>query len=345
MATTNLDAADLSAVDFGGLINEDVMQKIWDISNIPLPFSDRVASDTVANAFTEWTQDRLQAVDIDNAQIDGADTIGNQDTATGKRVGTHCQISTKTVKVSTRARESDTVGFSDTLAYQVMMRQRELRRDLEAISLEPQASIADDGAAVPGRVGGFPSWLESSTFRGVAGADGGYSSGIVDAPTAGAARAGTETLIRDAAQSVWDLGGNPTVLMSTSGAIRGLSEYMFTSSARIATLQRNEQGMGAGTAIGAVNVFLTDFGVTLEMTANRLQQTHVDSVATQVVDVFLMDMEFVRHGFLHGFRVEPLSKTGLADNRQMAVDWTLKMLNEEAHGVVADIDDTLAWTT
>ena len=343
MSSANLDAADLSAVDFGGLINEDVMQQIWDISNIPLPFSDRIASDTVGNAFSEWTQDRLQAVDLSNAHVDGEDTIGDQDTNVGKRVGNHCQISTKTVKVSTRARESSTIGFSDTLAYQIMMRQRELRRDLEAISLEPQASLADDGATA-GTTGGFPSWLESSTFRGVAGADGGFSSGIVDAPTAGAARAGTETLVRDAAQSVWDLGGNPTVLMSTSGAIRGLSEFMFTSSARIATLQRQNPTTTAAVAIGAVNVFLTDFGVTLEMIANRLQQTHVDSVATQVVDVFLMDMEFVRHGFLHGFRVEPLSKTGLADNRQMAVDWCLKMLNEEAHGVLADIDDTLAWT-
>ena len=340
MSTANLDGADLAAVDFGGLINEDVMQQIWDISNIPLPFSDRVASDSSANAYTEWTQDRLQVVDLTNAKIDGQDTITEQDTNTGKRVGNHHQISTKTVKVSTRARESDTIGFSDTLAYQVMMRQRELRRDVEAISLENQASLADTGAAA-GTVGAFPSWLESSTFRGVGGADGGFSSGIVDAPTPGTAREGTETLIRDAAQSVWDLGGNPTTLMSTSGAIRGLSEYMFTSSARIATLQRNEQGSGAGTAIGAVNVFLTDFGVTLTMTPNRLQQTHVDAVATQVVDMFLMDFEFVRHTFLHGYRVEPLSKTGLADNRQMAVDWSLKMLNEEAHGVVADVDPAL----
>ena len=345
MATENLDAANLAAVDFGGIINEDVMALIWDISNIPLPFSDRAGSDSVANSFTEWTQDRLQAVDLDNARIDGEDTIGNQDTNTGKRVGNHAQISTKTVKVSTRARESDTIGFSDTLAYQVMMRQRELRRDVEAITLENQASIADDGSATAGRVGGLPSWLESTTSRGVGGADGGYSSGIVSAPTEGAARGLTETLVRDIAQAVWELGGNPTILMSVASVIRGLSEYMFTDSARIATLRREASGVQAQDAIGSVNVFLTDFGVTLDMIPNRLQQTYQSAEAgPPVANVFFLDFEFLRHGFLHGFRVEPLSKTGLADNRQMAVDWTLKVLNEEAHGLIADIDPTVPVT-
>ena len=39
-----------------------------------------------------------------------------------------------------------------------------------------------------------------------------------------------------------------------------------------------------------------------------------------------------------------LEKTGLADNRQMAVDWTLVVHTEKAHGVIADIDPTLAVT-
>ena len=344
MATFNLDAADLAAVDFNGLINEDVMQQIWDISFIPLPFSDRVSNDSTENAYTEWTQDKLQDPDLTNAFVDGQDTISEQDTNTGLRVGNQHQISIKVVKVSTRARDSDTIGRSDELAYQIMMRQRELRRDVEAISLENQASVADDGDSVAGLVGTFGAWLETNTFRGAGGADGGFSAGVVDAPTPGTARAGTETLIRDMAQSIWEQGGNPTALMSTPSAIRGLSEFMFTSSARIATLQRNEQGMTAGVAIGSVNVFLTDFGVTLEMIPNRLQQTHVDAVATQVVDVYGMDFEFVRHGTLSGPMTEELQKSGLADNRQMEWDWTLKMLNEAAQGTVADVDPTLAWT-
>ncbi len=344
MATDNLDHADLSAVDFGGLVNEDVMQQIWDISNIPLPFSDRTGSDGTGNEYAEWTQDRLQNVDVNNAAVDGSD-ITKDDTNTGKRVGNRCQIMTKRIAVSTRADEADTIGSAGSESYQVMQRQRELRRDAEAIYLEPQASVQDDGNTTAGRLGGLPSWLTTNTSRGAGGADGGFSAGTVAAPTAGAERGLTETLVRDIAQSVWEQGGNPGVLMSTPSVVRNLSNYMFTSSARIATLQRNEQGMNAATAIGAVNVFLTDFDVVLEMVPNRLQQTYLSSPgAVAVANVFILDMEMVRRTFLHGFRVEPQAKTGLSEKRQMIVDTTLKVLNEEAHGLIADIDPTVAVT-
>ena len=39
-----ITAASLAATNFGGLINEDVMQQIWDISNIPLPLQDLIGT-------------------------------------------------------------------------------------------------------------------------------------------------------------------------------------------------------------------------------------------------------------------------------------------------------------
>ena len=339
MSTANLDSADLKAALEGGLINEDVMQAIWDISKIPLDFTESISSDTSKNSFTEYTQDQLQAVDVDNAKVDGADTIGDDDTNLGTRVGSHLQISTKTIKVSTRARSSDTIGRSDELAYQIMMRQQELRRDLEAISVGQQASIADDGAAVAGRSAGFAAWLTSNTDRGATGADGGFGSGVTAAPTLGTVRALSEATVRDIAQQVWEGGGNPTRIMSTPSVIRGLSEYMFTSTAKIATLTSDVlETESAATATGSVNLFITDFGVVLALMPNRLQQEE----ATDNANVYIYDPEFVRHSFLHGFRVETLNKTGLADNRHVIVDWTLKVLNEAAHGVIADIDGTAA---
>ena len=346
MADQNLDAADLAAATFDGLINESVLQQIIDISNIPLPFTDRIGSQSSGNQFREWTIDALQAVDLTNAQVDGADATGD-DTNLGTRVGNRHQILVKDIAVSTRARSVDTIGFSETLAYQVMMRTREVRRDLEAISLENQASVIDDGSAVPGLLGGLGSWLETNTFRGAAGADGGFDTGtgLTVEPTAGTARALTETLVRDLAEAIWLEGGNPTVLMSVPGAIRGLSEFMFSSSARIATLRR-ETGPGVDTAeaIGSVNIFLTDFEVQLSMVANRLQQTYTDAVATQVCNVYGLDMELLAHSWLHQWRADPLGKPGLSDKRQISGDVTLMVLNESGLGTIADVDPTLAVT-
>ncbi len=154
MSTANLDSADLKGVLRGGLIREDVMDKIWDISKIPLPFTDMIGSSgKVKNEYKEWTTDELAAPDTTNAVVDGSDASGN-DTKTGARVGNHCQISDKVVRVSYRADASDTIGRAKELAYQLMRRQQELRRDVEAIALLNQASVADDGDTVAGKVGG-----------------------------------------------------------------------------------------------------------------------------------------------------------------------------------------------
>ncbi len=333
MANDNLDSADLKAVLRGGLIREDVMNRIFDISRIPLPFTDMIGSGTHKNEYAEWTEDTLAQPDVANNNVDGEDATGN-DTRTGRRVGNHSQISDKVVRVSFRADASDTIGRARELGYQLARRQQELRRDVEAIALENQGSIADDGNATPGLAGGLPTWLETSVSGGTAG---GYNTGtgLTDAFSPGAAAAITEAGIRDTVQSIYQEGGDPTKLMSVPAVIRKISEYLFTSSARVATLMADQgRSSAAATAMGAVNVFVTDFG-TLDLVPNRLQQLQGGGTWAFA---FILDPEYLSLSYLHGYRTEMLAKTGLAENRQMSVDWTLKVLTEKAHGMIGAVD-------
>ena len=338
-----IDSPGLIAVDFGGLIREDVMNQIWDISRIPLPLTDAIGSDSHGNEYAEWTQDRLQAPVTNNAQIDGADTIDNDDTNSGARVGNHSQISTKTVKVSTRAQESDTIGFSNALAYQVMMRQRELRRDVEAQIHTNQASVKAVSGTTAGVSGGLGAWLATNYQGGVGGSANGFDplTGLVVARALGTAQTLTETLVRTASRQVFDQGGEASLFCARPVVTEAFSTYLFTSSARIAALDSNvNQAQSPVTATGAVNVFVSDFSV-LTLVANRLQPV----TATDTSDVFILDPNLLRLSYLHGYRVEPLAKRGLADTRQMCVDYTLKVLNEEGLAIIADVDETAAVTT
>jgi hypothetical protein len=336
----------LKSVQYGGLINEEVMQQIWDISKIPLPLQDMISSDGAGNEHCEWTVDELAAPDLTNAVHDGHQITTEDDSAVGDRVGNHCQNSIKVVNVSTRARNSNVVGMSDALSYQVIRRQQELHRDVEAISLSSQASVADKvgtGAAI-GKAGGLGSWIATATAN-VTGA-GGFSltTGLTVAPTATKA-ALTEDNVRDVCETVYQNGGNPSVFMSGTSVIRRFSEYLFTSSARVATLM-SDQGKSreAAAALGSVNVFVTDFGVTLELHANRLQQADAIVGDGTAYNGYIIDPEYLRMAFLTGYRVEPLAKNGLSDRRLMVVDWTLKVLNEKAHGMIAAIDPAVAMT-
>ena len=341
MASTSVDHVSLTATAGKDLINEAVMQQIWDISRIPLPFTDIAGTDTHGREYYEWTQDALSSPSLTNKLIDGADAP-TYTAVIGSRVGNHSQISGKQVRVSTRARESDTIGYADRLSYDIMMRQQELRRDVEAGCLSNLASIAGTDTAA-GQSGGLQSWLETNSSYASDGTAGAFvvATGLTKAAINGTAEALTEDKIRDVAESCYENGGSPTILMMVPTVCRKVSEYLFTSSARIATLTAETgQSEGGATAKGSVNVFVTDFGVVLELTPNRIQQNYTTAESA----AFLIDPGHVRVSFLHGYRVEPLAKTGLSDNRLLAVDWTLVVTTEKAHGVIGSIDNTAAVT-
>lgn len=343
MAVHPGSSAALESVAYGGLVREEVMNKIWDISSIPLPYTDLVGSDTCDKSYTEWTTDALGDPTLGGWVVDGADSDQN-DVSHGVRIGNHCGILTKEVRVTTRAQNVDTIGYSNALSYQIMMRQRELRRNVEANLLGIQGSQADNGDATPGIPAGLAAMVtQHDTGSGATG--GGFSAGLWTAITPGAAPVAlTEEMLRDACQDAWEGGADPSVFMSVPGLIRKLSEYMFSSSSRIATLTRDTKGKKVGEAMGTVNTFITDFGITIDFVPNRIQRTYTVGAGTGAAG-YLLDPAYARVSYLHGYRVETLAKTGLSDKRMMAVDFTQKALNPDAHRVLLDLDPAATVTT
>lgn len=343
MSTENLDSADLKAAVFGGLINEDVLQTIFDISNYPLPFTEMMGSpDTVGNSYTEWTVDELAPVDYENAIVDGADA-GPDGSRVGQRVGNHCQISGKYIYVSSRADSSDTIGRARETVYQTSQRQKELRRDIDAMMQYRQASQADDGVATPGISGGFQSWVATHVAMGAGGVVGGFNTGtgLTVEPLPGTARAASETEFRDVLQGCYEDGGNPTKLFAKPAIKRVLSEYFYTDQAKNAVLTQDvENAAEQATAKGAVDVWVTDFTI-LELIASRTALLYDDATVVRVGSALIVDPEYIRQGFLRGYQSEMLGKSGLSEKWQITADWTLKVLNEKAHCWVGDIDPTL----
>ncbi len=198
-----------------------------------------------------------------------------------------------------------------------------------------------DGNTVAGISAGLGAQLKSNVSVGATGAVGGFNTttGLFVAPTPGTARALSETTIRDILQSVYEDGGNTKVLMARPAIIRKLSEYMFTDTARVATLTSDNGQKGeAMKAYGSVNVFVTDFGQTIELKDNRLQPQD----AADTSSVYLLDPAHLRQSFLRGYQVEPLAKTGLSEKRLMSCEYSLLALNEKAQGAIFDVDETAA---
>ncbi len=331
------------AIKYGGIIREDVMDKIWDISNIPLPFTEMCSKGTHSNRRVEFVEHVLANPVTNNAVVDGAN-IDQNDAKFGTRLGNYTQIAVKEVIISHSLQAANGIGNMNSIAWQVMERQKELRRDVEAQMLTHQASVAGDGATVAGVSAGLGAQLKTNVFVGATGSAGGFNdtTGLFVAPTPGTKRALSEKLLRDALQSIYEQGGNTTVLMARPKVVRLISEYMFSGSARVATLTSDVKEKRTGAvATGSVNVFVTDFGQTIEIRDNRMQQT--DAAATSTV--YLLDGAHLKQSFLRGYQVEPLAKTGLSDKRLMSAEYSLLVLNERSQGAIMAVDEAAAMVT
>jgi len=330
----------LSAALNGGLVLPDVMDKIWNISNIPLVLTDLCAKGTHSNRKAEFTVDELATQVSNNAAVEGAD-VTRIDNVLSKREGNYTQIATKGVKMTDTAEAANSIGGVGRAAYQLKERQKELKRDIEAQMCSHQASVAGDASSVAGISAGIGAQLKTNVKFGATGAVGGfnYSTGLYVAPTPGTKRALSETLIRDVLQDIYVAGGNTSLLMARPVVIRKLSEYLFTSTARVATLtsEQEQNSPSALTAYGSVNVMVTDFGQTVQMRDNRLQL--VDTTATS--SMYFIDPSKLKQSFLRGVQAERLAKTGLSDSWMLSAQYSFLIMAEKSQGAILAIDEAL----
>ena len=72
-AIAGLDAkTDLTGVVVGGVIREDLLDRLYDISRVDLPYSDRARRGSVSAASFDWVRQRARAA-ADNAYVETAE--------------------------------------------------------------------------------------------------------------------------------------------------------------------------------------------------------------------------------------------------------------------------------
>jgi hypothetical protein len=173
-----------------------------------------------------------------------------------------------------------------------------------------------------------------------AGALGGVGTdGLPNAYTPGTARTLTQTLLDSVIEACYVNGGEPDTIMVNPANKRKISEYLFTSSARVAALYSDvgqPRGDSQGTALGAVDVYISDFGQ-LRIVPNRfLGYTQAAGAATN--NVYVLDMSKWAVGYLRPFTTKKIAPTGDAEKRILMVDYTLVYREEMASGAILDIN-------
>lgn len=369
MADINQTAADLVAVLESGLISEDLMKQIQNVDDQTLEFTNRIGSGSHGNPACSWVMDRYKVQNLANAVVDGAD-IDQVDNSEGQRVWNHSQTSVKEVKVSTRADSSDVVGRANTLAYQISKVATELRRDVEGIMLLNQGAVEDDGNTTAGLVGGLEAWIDGKvlvpTETGAAITTGVQTNALQQVNSGGTITGGgwdartattnllpawtystvtaggiTEAAVKAVVQALYENTGSRAnrVLMTRPELHSTISDFYFSAGANVATLTAETNQRGPATAMTAVNTILTSYGL-LDMIPNNLQP--IGDAGSSSDTAFILDMSQIEQSFLTGYRSEPLAKTGLSRKMMIMVDYTLKVKNSEALGMIQGINPATA---
>lgn len=312
-------------------INEDLEQVLYNVSPTETPLYTRLPKKKATNIRHEWLTETLRDASTTNAVIEGDEATLNT-SAGPTRVSNICQILDETVVVSGTHRAVDSAGYSDVLAHQLVKKGRELKRDIESTLTANQASLLGDDTTAR-KMGGLPSWLETNESRGITTSAGGYKTttsltvAASDA-TAGNVRTFTETLLVDVSEQCYVAGGNPTVLMMhPKQKRRFINSTHFPGSAELRS-NVSQGRSGKNVRVANVEVYDGPYGQ-LEVLMNRFQRER---------EVYLLDMEYASIAQLRGMFTHELSKTGDSDKRQMLTELTLVVENEQAHGIIADLD-------
>ena len=298
---------------------EDLSDIIYDISPTDTPFVSNGGRGSADHTFHEWQQDALASAGS-NAQVEG-DDVDVYDTASPTvRVGTYCQISRKTVLVSGTQRAVNPAGRPDELPFQLAKRSKELKRDIEYICTNNQATVAGDDSTAR-TTGSIQAWLKGNSSEGTNGADPVYSTTPTDTRSDGDERTFTEAMLKTVIQSAWTNGGEPSMLLM--GAYNKTVASAFTGIAA----QRHAAGDSPTTIVGAADVYVSDFG-DISFVPSRFQKQS---------DALVLDTNGYSIDFLRPFMQEEMAKTGDGDKRMLLVEWSLKVNHELQHGIVADL--------
>lgn len=313
-------------------LKESLDSVIWDLFPMDTYFQNHIDKVSVGQPQHQWVFDTLAAA-ANNKQIQG-DTFSYATVATASRVSNYTQIARKAITVSDTLIASSTVG-GNAMGREVMKKMKEYKRDVEFDLLGRQGSSA--GATnTAAASGGVLAWIwgtgaavpgNTVAATSSAGTTPSYASAAVAGQTDGttAASSVTYTDVESAAELAWIDGGEPDVILCSSGQKKVVDA--FTSRAtRTADISKTEQL----SVQGAVNILVTSFG-TFKVVLSRYIPRNC---------MVLLQMDKWAMGQLRPTKVLEPAQTADAKNKVIIGEYTLIARNPNSSAKIVDFKES-----
>ena len=304
-------------------VREDLIDKIFNTSPTETPVITAFGRSSTNNTYHEWQRDSLATANKDNALIDGDDFSAQALVATA-RVGNYCQIFNAQPAVSRRANIVKKAGRAAEMAYQKAKSMLEIKRHMEAAMVSNNPAVAGNSTTAS-KAGGLGVQNYANTNHGATGSTAAWTSGApTTAPTAGTARAFTETILKDVVQKAYIASGEVPRMAVMSPNHKGVFSTFTGIAVNRYQVGKKEQGR----IVGGADVYMSDFGE-LEIVPHYLM--------AGATDVHLLNTEYGEVVFLDGFRTQEMGTTGDSQKNLITADTTFAVRAPNAFGKAADL--------
>lgn len=297
---------------------EDLASVIYDISPTETPVLSMAAQGTATATLHEWLTDALDTASGANARVEGEDKDAVAITA-ATRLANYCQISDKTILLSGTQQAVNAVDYTGDLSRQVARKAQALKRDMETVIAGNQTAVAGDNTTARKMRSLEAFYPSANSDRGTGGAAGSSTQAATDSTT-GDLRAIRESMLKNVIQLVWTAGGNSDAIVA--GGVNKQRISGFAGNAN------RETEATDGKLSAYIDVYASDFGRVMKIIPDRFSRART---------VHVLDSEMLAVDYLRKFFQVPLAKTGDADKRLVGAEYTLKVNNPSAHGVIADL--------
>ena len=297
----------------------DLMDMIFNVAPTDTPFLSMCGKSEATQTLHEWQTDTL-ASPAENAALEGADTTAFSESFTTE-LSNKTQILRKGINVSGTAQAVKQAGVSRQYAYQMALRTRELKKDVEYALLQNKVARADNGSSEGRLMTGLPCWMQTN----YATEDGTRASLPGTACTAGTTRVPTEAMLKALLTDIYNAGGNPDQIMMAPDIRVKMSEVLSGGTTRMEKAERRK-------ATAVIDVYVSDFGA-LKLVPNRVQAFEPFSKTC----AFVLDPQYWKVAYLRGFTEERLAVTGDSLKGHVLVECTLEARNDASSGVLADL--------
>ena len=234
-------------------------------------------------------------------------------------------ISRKDFVITRTANKVNTAGRKEELAYQTMLKGKEIKRDIEKMIVGNNAATA--GSSVSARLSaGMETWIYTDGHVHPL-----QTGGTTPAPVSGiAATAGTdgtatafvEVDLKAALQQAWSMGGETDVILLSPTLKNKLDNFT-----GIATRFRNVAAGEQADIVGAADVYVSSYG-SHKVVLSRYMRASA---------VLCLDMSTWGLAWLDPIAVEPIAKSGDSNKRMIVGEWTLVAKSPTANSKLTNV--------